>query len=206
MNQEQQLIDILEKAPFRKEIFKAVSELELPECYVAGGFIRNAVWDALYKKAEPAPVNDIDVVYFRSLSSYEIQEQELIAQIRAHRMNPVWEEEDDACATLNKKFPQFTFEVKNQARMHLWHRRTHEHEAYKSISDALSDWVETSTPIGANLKDGKIAILAPQGLDDLFAGVLRATRPEHEPRLYERAKMKGWVSRWPQLRFESWKR
>ena len=198
----ERLIEILQEAPRRPEVFSAVATLNLPDCYVAGGFVRNAVWDALYGKKEQSPINDVDVVYFKPLSVYGVDEADLLEQIVRIEPNPVWREEDEARARLEELVPGLVFEVKNQARMHLSPAKTHQHAPYHSLEDALSDWVETSTPIGVREEGDVLNIVAPQGLDDLFAGILRATRKEHETRLRERAHEKGWLTLWPQLRFE----
>ncbi len=203
MDLKARLIEILNGSPDSLPVLKAVATLELSECYVAGGFIRNAVWDAIYNKQTPAPVNDIDVVYFKPLSAYGVAESELLEKIRENEMNPVWEEEENARKDLEKAVPGFVYEVKNQARMHLSLAKTHKHPPYTSLEEALSDWVETSTPIGVQYEpNGSLKIFAPQGLDDLFSGILRATHEYYEERLRERAKAKGWLARWPELRFE----
>ena len=46
------------------ECLEAVSSLWLPDWYIAAGFLRNAIWDALHAKSVRTPLNDIDVIYY----------------------------------------------------------------------------------------------------------------------------------------------
>lgn len=203
MSKEDQLLAAVLKAPLRERVFEAVARLDLPNCWVAGGFVRNAFWDDLYGTQVSSPINDVDVVYYKPLSEYGLPERELARSIKANEMNPVWQEESAAQIALKVAVPGLDFEVKNQARMHLSIMKTHRHAPYGSVNEALADWVETSTPVGIRkIQREQYEVLAPQGLDDLFDGVLRCTRKDYEPRLRERAQQKGWLTLWPRLRFE----
>jgi hypothetical protein len=43
---------------------RLVRSLQLPQCYIAAGYIRNYVWDRLHGYPGRGRHNDIDVVYF----------------------------------------------------------------------------------------------------------------------------------------------
>ena len=45
----------------RMQQLQAVQTLQLPDCFVAAGFVRNMVWDALHDYP-PTPLNDVDVI------------------------------------------------------------------------------------------------------------------------------------------------
>ena len=63
-------------------------------------------------------------------------------------------------------------------------------------------WPETATAIAVRLAADRIEVLAPFGLDDLFAMTVRPT-PAFEgtkrPVFEQRALKKRWSERWPQV-------
>ncbi|CAH7108283.1 hypothetical protein VCHA54P496_10681 [Vibrio chagasii] len=59
-----QIAALIEQDPLRTKILECVAQLDLPQCYVAAGFVRNLVWDHLHGFDNPTPLNDIDVIYF----------------------------------------------------------------------------------------------------------------------------------------------
>ena len=202
-SKEAEVVRIVTSDPERAAIIASVSSMGLPECWIAGGFVCNRVWDMLFRNGEPTPHTDVDVVYFKPLHSYGLPEDELIALIQRGESNPVWEEEAKVQATLESLHPGREFEVKNQARMYFSPVRTTPHEKYTSISDAISGWVETATASGIQqTQDGSYAVLAPFSFDDLFKGILRPTQLEYTDRLRERAEQKGWLSHWPGVHVE----
>lgn len=58
------IVELIKQDPLRTEALYYVSLLGLPQCYIAAGFVRNLVWDALHDFKSPSPLNDIDVIYF----------------------------------------------------------------------------------------------------------------------------------------------
>jgi len=200
---EEELVSIIIRDPVRRSVIEAMAALDLPDAWIAGGFVRNAVWDSLFGEGSTTPINDVDVVYFKALDSYGVDQDTLLEIIQKDWMNPVWEEEDTAVAALSSAVPGLSFEVKNQARMHISSVRIVAQEPYKSMSDAVSGWVETATAIGIRMnEDGTFSVLAPYGLEDLFQGIIRPTQPAYSERARERADAKGWLTLWPKLRFE----
>lgn len=59
----QHLIDLLQQDAQRLLILHCVAQLDLAECYVAAGFVRNMVWDHRHGYP-PTPLQDVDVIYF----------------------------------------------------------------------------------------------------------------------------------------------
>lgn len=75
---------------------------------------------------------------------------------------------------------------------------------YTSSFDSVRRWPETATAVAVRLKDnGRIEVLAPFGLRDLFQGIIRPT-PSFENRkahiFNQRYVDKGWLEKWPYLR------
>ncbi len=201
---EERVVAILTGNVERKSIIDAVAKLDVPDCWIAGGFVRNPVWDALFEVKEDTPMNDVDVVYFKPLNSYGIPQESIIALLQCGEPNSIWAEEERLQKELEAQFPGLEFEVKNQARMYLSPVKTVKDPPYVSLSDAVAAWVETATATGIrSIGNGKYEVLAPYGLQDLFAGVIRPTRAIFEERARERMEQKRWRTLWPKLRFES---
>ncbi|WP_156841779.1 nucleotidyltransferase family protein [Novosphingobium aquimarinum] len=174
------IIAILRSDPARWRLLEIVRELELPDSWIAAGFVRNAVWDHLHGRA-PAPIDgDVDVIWFDAGSTDAALDREL--ERRLHTVAP-----------------GIDWSVKNQARMHV----RNGDQPYTSASDAMRHWPETATAVAAKLEaTGECRIASPLGLDDLFDLRLRPTarfaREKHAI-FAERVQSKAWLSKWPLL-------
>ncbi len=77
----------------------------------------------------------------------------------------------------------------------------HGHAPYRDLAEALAHWPETATAIAARLGPAGVEVLAPHGLADLLAMIVRPT-PAHRARpaaMLSRIAAKGWTTRWPAL-------
>lgn len=180
MNHQAQLQALLANDPVRLEILRAVRELELPDCWVAAGFVRSLVWDHFHQRAVSPLPEDIDVIWF--------DPARLEAQV------------DFALeAELTRRCGGVKWSVKNQARMHLRNGDA----AYGSAAEAMMRWPETATAVGVRLdRCGEIEVSAPFGLRDLFGLVVRPTRQFSGEKLAvfrERYQSKRWLEKWPRL-------
>jgi hypothetical protein len=150
-----------------------------PGAWIGAGFLRNAVWDALSGRDPAAiPPDDLDVVFHDAADVSAVRDR-------------------GAEARLARAAPGRPWSVTNQARMHV----RNGHAPYIDLADALAHWPETATAIAARLGPTSIEILAPHGLTDLFALILRPT-PAHgaDPAaMHARIAAKSWLSRWPRL-------
>jgi hypothetical protein len=181
MDHAQSLRAILSSDPLRWRILGLVRGLGLPDCWVAAGFVRNAVWDHLHGRRVSPSAGDVDVVWFCSERTVASEDRSLEAALRS----------------LN---PAIHWSVKNQARMH----RRNSDMPYSSSEDAMSHWPETATSVGVRLTErDDLRIAAPFGLDDLFTLVVRPTprfADEKRPMFLERVHEKAWLAAWPLLR------
>jgi len=164
----------------RMGVLKQVRELGLPDCWVAAGFVRNAVWDHLHGfSASPLP-QDIDVIWFDPADATPERDAVLEGALRNLDRTLAWS-------------------VKNQARMHARNADL----PYRSATDAMRHWPETATAVGVRLAPGgAIDVAAPYGLDDLFQMVVRPTGRflgEKHPVYLERIRAKRWQATWPGL-------
>ncbi|MCT7944930.1 nucleotidyltransferase family protein [Shewanella septentrionalis] len=174
----------------------------MPQWCLAAGFVRNLVWDRLHG-FELSPLNDIDLIYFCPLD-----------------ISP---ERDLAIETyLNQLVPELPWSVKNQARMHV----RNQDMAYTSCVDAMSYWPELETAIGVSYQavdtesddqtqiktetqtcvgmknhpaSCDIELVAPFGLNSLFALKLSANPKRALPVFDHRVATKGWLTRYPLL-------
>ncbi len=161
----------------------AVAGLGLPDCWIGAGFLRGAVWDRLHGYGSRTPLDDIDVVYFDPKASDPAAEAALARRLGA-------------------RLPDLSWEVKNQARMHLRNGDA----PYGSCAEALAHWLETPTAVALRLNQaGGLELLAPFGTEDLLGLVVRPTphARTHKHRLAAyraRLEAKNWPAKWPKLR------
>jgi len=150
------------------------------DAWIGAGFVRNAVWDHLSgKDSEATPLADLDVVFHDPAIATAEHDAGIEAAL---------------CAAA----PDLPWSVRNQARMH----ERNGHHPYRDVADALAHWPETATAIAARLGPKDVEILAPFGVEDVLAMILRPTpafrtKPEV---LLARLEAKGWLARWPKLR------
>ena len=159
-------------------VLKIARGLNLPDWAVGAGAVRNFVWDQLSAKPTRTKPADIDVLYFDPRDCDPARETAYEAAL-ARQADLVWQ-------------------VRNQARMHL----RNGDPPYRDTEDALRYWLETPTCVAVRLEgDGHLTVIAPHGLDDLFALALRPT-PQGRRRLAAyRARLasKDWTNQWPRL-------
>ena len=145
-------------------VLPAMAQLKLPDWWLAGGAVRNTVWRAVYGADCALTIKDFDLAFFDVEGVGE-------ASLQEHR-----EQERIAKATLTKQFPEYVFDVKNQASFARWRsgRRT-----YSSTEEGIADWLHTATAVGVRCDtQANWEFFTPYGLDDLFNGIVRPT-PAH---------------------------
>lgn len=179
---EDDIIHLIEKDEWMMEILRAVESLNLPDWWIGAGFVRSKVWDYLHSYEKRTPLPDIDIVYFDPNSP---KEDEKI----------YWEK-------IKKLFPEEKWSVTNTAYRHLSNGRG---KSYKNSTEALSEWVETATGVGVSLREGKVILTAPNGIDDLVNLKLRPTKAWEDRReeFEKRIKEKEWLKKWPKLQVVS---
>lgn len=172
--------ELLTVEPWRPEALRAVAALDLPDCWIAAGFLRNPVWDRLHGFAAPTPLNDIDVVYFDPIEASEARDGVLEAALKQVQ-------------------PALPWSVCNQARMH----RHNGDRPYSSTEDALRHWLETVSAVAIRFgTGGELETLAPFGFDDVVTLVVRPTPHAREQRLEvyrSRMAKKNWPAIWPRV-------
>jgi len=174
------VVDILQGDAAAMAQLRAVCTLALPDWCIAGGFVRNRVWDALTGQQE-AFASDTDVLFFDRNDQTKEREKALEARLQA-------------------MLPDVDWQVRNQARMHHFNNDP----PYRDTAHAMTFWLETCTAVGARLTaDDKVELVAPQGLDDLMNLVFRPTESgrKHYDAYRQRIDTKPWRRRWPSATF-----
>lgn len=104
---------------------------------------------------------------------------------------------------LKKKFPQYQWEVRNQAHMNQHSPNT---LPYRSTCDAIKKYPETCTAIAIRLNKGVLECFAPYGLEAIVHFEVRPTphflADKERMLVYrERLTQKHWSESWPSLQF-----
>lgn len=137
-------------------VLPVIAEIGLPDWWLAGGAVRNTVWRGIFGENCQLIINDFDIAFFDNSGD---RSQELTAKV-----------------TLTEKFPEYKFDVKNQASFARWRSGC---RTYSCTEDGIADWLHTATAVGVRLDSlGNWEFFTPYGLDDLFAGIIKPT-PAH---------------------------
>ena len=171
------VIRLVKQDQFRIDALECVKKLNLPQCYLAAGFVRNLVWDYLHQKSIPSPLNDIDVIYY---DANEIDKE-------IYLMHE---------ATLTKEMPHVKWQVRNQANMHI----RNGDKPYKSTEDAMRYWPEKETAVAIR-KSGHnhYECLSAFGFESLFNFKITYNPKRNRHTFEHRIMSKNWLTNWPKL-------
>jgi len=163
---------------------RAARSVDAPDWLITAGAVRTAVWDALHGLAAPSRLADVDLNFFDP------------ADLSPERDAAVEQE-------LHLVAPEFPWEAKNQAAVHLWYPRRFGFavEPFRSTAEAVATFPETATCVGVHLDAGdRLTVVAPHGLDDLLGLVLRHNPVRAPVAVYEeRLASKRIAERWPRV-------
>ncbi len=175
----ERLTAIVAANPTLMAMLKAVAAVGLPDAWISAGTVRSVVWDVLHDRPVSTDWADVDVLFHDAADVS--REREAAAEAR-----------------LAELMPGMPWEVRNQARMHL---KTGQ-PPYRDTEDSLRNFAETPTAVAIRWHDGRVEILAPHGLDDLFDMVSRPVFTDDHMMGFYRARMtsKNWPARWPKVR------
>jgi len=162
-------------------LLQPVAALGIDDCWIGAGLIRNAVWDHLHGyPIQPLVGSDVDVIYC------DYADTTLDRDVGIERR-------------LSRDLPGIPWSVHNQARMH----KHNGDPPYENCEDAIQYWPETATAIAARLHEGQVQVIAPLGVDDLVAMLVRSG-PAFARKIdvyKRRLASKDWPKRWPRLKF-----
>ena len=178
------LVALARATPWFMDALAHVRALRLGAWCVGAGAVRNLVWDALHGHAAPSALADIDVAHFDANDISSQHDARLQQRLQAMA-------------------PSLPWEVTNQAGVHLWFEQHFGHAVapLASLPDAVASWPEFATCVGLWLDDDDaLHLIAPHGLDDLFAMVVRRNPARVSVETYrERVATKRYAQRWPHV-------
>lgn len=162
------------------DALRAARSLQLASWCIGAGAVRNLVWDHLHHRPAQVP-GDVDLVYFDPAAAAE-QDEELRGQLTI------------SC-------PDLPWDVTNQARVHHWYADYFGQAMTPlgSLEEGVGSWPEYATAVGLYLDaDDKMQVIAPHGLDDLFALRIRHNPTRAGIATYnQRLAQKRYQERWP---------
>jgi len=178
------LADIL-RNDANRAILARLPALGLPDAWLVAGCLFQTVWNLRGGRAPGADIQDYDLFYFDASDLSEAAEAEVGARV-------------DACfADLG-----VTLETKNQARVHTWYPQWFGHP-YPALADTragIDRFLVPCTCVGLQpgADPGIPRLYAPNGLDELYAGILRPN-PLCDHRALFLRKAQSYRARWPWL-------
>lgn len=181
--EEKDILNLVLKDKWMMKVLRIAEKQNLKDWVIGAGFIRNKVWDYLhgFEKKE-IDTSDIDLVYFDPEGNTP--------------------EQDEILSEKLKNETGINWEIINEAYAHTWNHRP----PYTSTEDALSKWTETATGIGIKLQNNKLALVAPNSIDDLVNLIVRRSPKFKFPGALElvkkRIKDKKWLEKWPKLKLK----
>jgi hypothetical protein len=174
--------------PIVATVFDGWSELALPNCWLVAGAVVQSYWNHVHGFQPQHGINDIDLIYFDPDDLTE-------------------EKESQHAARINNRYQDLgiRFDVKNEARVHLWYEERFGYpiNAYTSAEAAMETFPTTAGAIGVRAAGNKLEAFAPFGFDDLVNLVVRPNKRQITQAIYAE-KVARWEPHWPRVKFVEW--
>jgi uncharacterized protein len=150
----QRLESIIRSDPDLMQLLERLRGVALPQWRLVAGCLYQTVWNVLTNRARGTGIQDHDVIYFDAADLSWEAEDAVIKRVKASEL----------------------LQIRNQARVHLWYEQ-HFGVPYPPLSsadEAIQRYHSIAGALGVRLEDdGRLDIVAPFGLDDMFAMVMR---------------------------------
>ena len=178
---EAEFLTIVTAVPANAALLDLLPSLELPQCHLTAGCLFQPVWNARSGLSLDWGIKDFDVFYFDDTDLS-------------------WEAEDEIIQQANRFLGELagSVEIRNQARVHLWYEQRFGKPISElaSARDGIDRFLISCTCLGIEVSSG--ALYAPNGLTDIWAGILRMNPRNPQPVLFQ-AKAEDYQARWPWL-------
>ena len=185
--QDAAVIAAVRRDPAAAAVLDRADRLGAPDWALAAGAVYQNVWNALTGRPGGYGVRDYDLAY-------------------CDVADPGWDAEDAVIRRAAALFCDLgaPVEVRNQARVHLWFedRYGEARAPLASTRAALEGYAAPAHMVAVRRgAHGRLEVLAPRGLHDVFAMVIRPARPAaYTDELI--AKSERMRALWPDLRLE----
>lgn len=190
--QNELLVSILKKNKSLMMVLDYISELNLPNFYIAAGSVFQTIWNYYDGKDLNFGIKDIDVIYYNNSDLSVEKDLEYYNMINKY---------------VKSKGFNYEVDVSNEARMHLWkmaHGQGKNVEQYKNSEDAMSKWIATVHAIGITKENNKIKVYAPYGLSDIFSRTIRPIKHNGNSKELYNKKVESWKNRFDNLNIIEW--
>jgi len=169
---------VLERAP----------SLGVPDWWLTGGAVFQAVWNQMDGRDPDAGVLDRDLFYFDP-SDLSWEAEDVVVQEAA-----------DLYSDMSSPV-----QVCNEARVHLWFedRFGVTAEPFTSSRDAIDHFASTTCCYGVTRRADGFEVYAPHGFTDLATGRVRPNPGPATREVYE-TKTTRWRTEWPTLQIDPW--
>ncbi|MEW5009248.1 MAG: nucleotidyltransferase family protein [Cycloclasticus sp.] len=181
---ESYLVETITDIPEVIELLDILKGIELPNHYLAGGAVTQAVWNRKLGNPPLHNVKDFDVIYFdKEHSSSESQLEEEIDKLKSFNV---------------------AVDVKNQAKVHEWYGNKfgNEIQPLKQSEDGIRMWLPCFAT-GVRLDGDTIKVFSPYGLEDLVNMVIRPNKLAMSKENYD-SMNRSFKLRWPNIEIEAW--
>ncbi len=184
----QALQDAVLLNPVIAEVLGRWKELALPDCWIVAGVIVQSYWNAAHKFPPLHGISDVDLIYFNPADLSEASESR-----EARRISERFAHLD------------IDFDVKNEARVHLWYERKFGYPIapYTSAESAIDTFPTTAGSVGIRPAGDVIDSYASFGYEDLLNLVVRPNKRQVTREIYTQ-KAARWRDLWPLLKIVDW--
>lgn len=184
MTLEARLTEIVRADAGLTHVLTVMRELDLPDWRLFSGAVYQAVWNAQTGRPVGYGIKDYDIGYFDADTSWDAEDV-VIKRVAAAFEPPL----------------RGQVEVRNQARVHLWFEDKfgEPYDPLTCTDDAPARFVAPAFAVGVRLEaDDAISVVAPFGLEDVFAMTVRPNPTRGLAKGWERviANARG---RWPEI-------
>ena len=183
------LEDIVRADPGLMTLLVRLRDLGLPQWRLVAGCLYQTVWNVLTERPRGTGIRDYDLIYFDPDDlSYEAEDRVIqrVAAATAPGIGPV--------------------EARNQARVHLWFEARFglPYSPLSSADEALRRYASVVHAVGVRLDEaGRLDVVAPFGLDDLFGMVIRPNRALDNAASHMAKAMRAGAI-WPEVTVIAW--
>ena len=180
---------IIRADPGLMHLLTCLRTLDLPQWRLVAGCLYQTVWNALTDRPRGAGIKDYDVIYFDADDLSWEAEDAVIRRV--------------AAATQDCVGP---VQVRNQSRVHLWFasRFGCNYPQLSCADKSLCYYASLVHAVGVRLaEDDRLDVVAPFGLDDVFAMRIRPNRALDNAASHTDKAAKAKVA-WPQVVIEPW--
>jgi uncharacterized protein len=180
---------IVRADPDLMHLLERLRSVDLPQWRLVAGCLYQTVWNTLTQRPRGTGIKDYDLIYHDS-------------------DNPSWDAEDAVIQRVTEATRDCVgpVEVRNQARVHLWfsERFGCDYPQLSAADDSLRYYASIVHAVGVRLEhDGTLDIVAPFGLDDMFAMVIRPNRTLANAASHTVKAMRV-AAIWPEVVVEPW--